>query len=65
MLKNRYFEKKYPTFLYTQKKNMCLSISLPQEDSFSKVKKSYINSAYCRICDDYGVNADETWMYGG
>ena len=23
-----------------------------------------INSAYYSTCDDYGVDADETWMYG-
>ena len=41
-----------------------LSISLPHEDSFSKVKISYIKSTYYCICDDYGVNADETWING-
>ena len=41
-----------------------LGISLPHEDVFSKVKYSYIKSAYYNICDDYGVNADETWMHG-
>ena len=39
-----------------------LAISLPQKDGFSKVKNSYIESAYCSICDDYSINADETWM---
>ena len=33
-----------------------LSISLPQEDRFSKVKNAYIKSAHYSICDDYGVN---------
>ena len=28
------------------------------------MKNSYINSAYYAICDDYGVDADETWMNG-
>ena len=23
-----------------------------------------MNSAYCAICKDYGVNPNETWMYG-
>ena len=41
-----------------------LDISLPHEDGFSKVKNAYIQSAYYSICDDYGVNVDETWMYG-
>ena len=37
-----------------------LGISLPHEDGFSKVKNAYIQSAYYSICDDYGVNLDET-----
>ena len=37
---------------------------LPDEDGFSKVKNSYINSAYYSICDDYGADANETWMHG-
>ena len=41
-----------------------LIISLPQKDGFSKVKYSYIKSAYYGICDDYGVNADQKWMNG-
>ena len=41
-----------------------LGVSLPHEDGFSKVKNAYIKSAYYSICDDYGVNADETWMHG-
>ena len=41
-----------------------LGISLPHEDGFSKVKNAYIKSAYYSICDDYGVDADETWMHG-
>ena len=39
-----------------------LGISLPHEDGFSKVKNAYIKNAYYSICDDYGVNPDETWM---
>ena len=39
-------------------------ISLPHEDGFSKVKNAYIESAYYSVCDDYGVDADETWMHG-
>ena len=41
-----------------------LGISLPHEDGFSRVKNAYIKSAHYRICDDYGVNPDETWMHG-
>ena len=41
-----------------------LGIPLPHEDGFSKVKSAYINSAYYSIRDDYGVNPEETWMYG-
>ena len=41
-----------------------LGIPLPHEDGFSKVKNAYIKSTYYSICDDYGVDADETWMYG-
>ena len=41
-----------------------LGISLPHEDGFSKVKNDYERSAYSSACDQYGVNPDETWMYG-
>ena len=41
-----------------------LGISLPHEDGFSKVKNSYIQSAYYSLCDDSGVDPSETWMYG-
>ena len=41
-----------------------LGISLPHEDGFSKVENSYIKRAYYNICNDYGVNGDETWMHG-
>ena len=41
-----------------------LGIPLPHEDSFSKVKNVYIKSAYYSICGHYGVNPDETWMFG-
>ena len=41
-----------------------LGTPLPYEDGFSKVKNSYINSAYNAICNDHGVNPNETWMYG-
>ena len=41
-----------------------LGISLPQEDGFSKVKNAHIKKAYYSIYDDYGVDANETWMHG-
>ena len=41
-----------------------LGISFPHEDGFSKVKNAYIKSASYSICDDYGVNPDETCMHG-
>ena len=41
-----------------------LGISLPHGDDFNKVKNAYMRSAYHSICDDYGVDADETWMHG-
>ena len=41
-----------------------LHISLPHENGFSKVKNAYIKSGYYSICDNYGVDADESWMYG-
>ena len=41
-----------------------LGISLPKEDGFSRVKNTYIKSAYYSICDDYGVDADGTWING-
>ena len=41
-----------------------LGISLPHEDGFSKVKNAYIQSTYYSLCDDYNVDADETWMHG-
>ena len=37
-----------------------LGISLPHEDGFNEVKNAYIKSAYYSICDDYGVDANET-----
>ena len=41
-----------------------LGISLPHEDGFSKVKNSYIQSAYYSLCDDYSGDPSEPWMYG-
>ena len=41
-----------------------LRISEPHEDSFSKLKNSYIQSAYYSLCDYYGVYPTDTWIYG-
>ena len=41
-----------------------LGISLPHKNGFSKVKNAYIKSTYYSICDDYDVDANETWMHG-
>ena len=41
-----------------------LGISLPHEDSSSKVKNVYIKCNYYSICDDYGGDTDGTWMHG-
>ena len=40
-----------------------LGIPLPHENGFSKVKNAYIKIAYYSVCDEYGVDADETWMH--
>ena len=40
-----------------------LRISLPHEDGFNKVENDYERSAYYSVCDEYGVNPDETWMH--
>ena len=41
-----------------------LHISLPHEYGFSKGKNAYERSVYYSVCNQYGVNPDETWMYG-
>ena len=41
-----------------------LGISLPHEDGFSKAKNAYIKRECYSICDDYSVDANETWMHG-
>ena len=38
--------------------------SLPHKDGFSKAKNDYERSAYYSVCDQYGVNPDETWTSG-
>ena len=42
-----------------------LHISLPHEDGYSKVKNDYERSAYYSVCDQYGFDPNETWIYGG
>ena len=41
-----------------------LGIPLRNEDGFSKVENAYIKTAYYSMSNDYGINADETWMHG-
>ena len=41
-----------------------LGISLPHEGDFSKVKNYFEDSAYYRVCDEYGVDPTGTWMHG-
>ena len=41
-----------------------LGVSLPYENGFKKFKNSYIKSMYYSICDNYGVDENEIWMYG-
>ena len=41
-----------------------LGISLSHDDDFSKVKNSYIQSTYYSLCDDCGIDENETWMHG-
>ena len=41
-----------------------LHISLPHEDEFSEVKNDFEDSAHYSVCDEYGVDPAETWMYG-
>lgn len=46
---------------YVRFKLLRLRVSFSLEDSFKKVKNSYIKSAHFSVCDNYSVNADETW----
>ena len=55
---------RFHVYFYVQIILHHLGISLSHEDGFCKVKNSYIKSACYSICDDYGVNADETWLHG-
>ena len=41
-----------------------LHISLPHEDEFSEVKNDFEDRAHYSVCDEYGVDLAETWMYG-
>ena len=42
-----------------------VGISLLHEDGFSNDENTYMKSAYCSICDDYGFDVDKTWMCRG
>ena len=55
---------RFHMYFYVQLILHDLGVSLPHENGFSKVKNVYIKSAYYSVCDDYGVDADETWMHG-
>ena len=41
-----------------------LGTTLLHEDVFNNVKNAYINSAHYSICDEYGIDGNESWMYG-
>ena len=51
-------------YFYVQTILHHLSISLPLEDRFSKVKNFYIKSTYYKIPHDFAANADETSIDG-
>ena len=55
---------RFHVYFHVQLILLDLGIPLPHEDGFSKVKNAYVNSAYYSTSDGYGVDADETWMYG-
>ena len=57
----------YAVFIYFMRIFMYdydLGITLSREVGFNRVKKAYIKSAYYSVCDNYGVDADESWMHG-
>ena len=54
---------RFHVYFYVRLISHELGIYLPHEHGFSKVKNAYIKSAYYSICDDYGVDPSETWMY--
>ena len=41
-----------------------LRISLPHKDGISNVKNDFERSAYYGVCDQYGLNPDETLIHG-
>ena len=51
-------------YLHVQLKLHDLGVSLPRKDGFSKVKNTYIKRDYYSVCDEYGVNQDETRCMG-
>ena len=56
----------YAVFIYFMRIFMYdydLGITLSREVGFNRVKKAYIKSAYYSVCDNYGVDADESWMH--
>ena len=55
---------RFHVYFYVRLISHELGIYLPHEHGFSKVKNAYIKSAYYSICDDHGVDANETWMHG-
>ena len=55
---------RFHVYFYVRLISHELGIYLPHEHGFSKVKNAYIKSAYYSICDDYDVDANETWMHG-
>ena len=54
---------RFQVYFYVRITLYHLVIFLPHEDGFSKVKNSYLKSAYYSISNNYSVNADETWMH--
>ena len=51
----------FQVYFYVRFKLLCLRVSFSLEDSFNKVKNSYIKSEHFSVCDHYSVNTDETW----
>ena len=51
----------FHVYFYVRFKLLRLRVSFSLEDSFKKVKNSYIKSAHFSVCDNYSVNTDETW----
>ena len=55
---------RFHVYFHVRLISLDLGIPLPHEDGFSKVKNGYIKSAYFSVCDEHGVDVDETWMHG-